>query len=450
MDETGRLPMQMRYPRVLFVTGHAFNHVTGGGITFSNLFRGWPKECIAVVHHDEVPTSTDICDQYYVLGRGEMKLLWPLELLRRLWPRRAAAYSASSPVQKVGGLSSTGWLKRIILGLIGDSMPDRWYMTPALEGWISEFKPDVIYTLLGGNGMMGLLQQIRAHFDIPMVVHLMDDWPSTIYSRGLLARWEKRLMQRQLSRHLHQSVLRLGISDAMCRAFSSRYGADFVPFQNVVDIDRWSGSVRQNAATKGPPYCLLYAGSIFPNAQLQSLIDLCAAVDALNRGGLEVKLQIASPSFLVNQWRHMLVGYEGVEIAAPIEDDEAFYKHISDVDGLVLPVNFDPESVAFIRYSMPTKVPAYLASGTPVLVYGPPGVAQVDYALDRGWGRVVAVRDTKQLQQGIRDLLCNPAEREQLRLTAQAVAAERHDASRARAAFQSLLVGAAGDKGKRA
>jgi len=36
-----------RYPRVLIV-GYNFDLVTGGGITLSNLFDGWPRERLAV------------------------------------------------------------------------------------------------------------------------------------------------------------------------------------------------------------------------------------------------------------------------------------------------------------------------------------------------------------------------------------------------------------------
>ncbi len=35
------------YPRIL-IFGPPFNNFTGGGITLSNLFKGWPKDRIAV------------------------------------------------------------------------------------------------------------------------------------------------------------------------------------------------------------------------------------------------------------------------------------------------------------------------------------------------------------------------------------------------------------------
>ena len=42
----------MEQPRILFVTSAAFNGITGGGITFSNLFRGWPQDRLFTVHND--------------------------------------------------------------------------------------------------------------------------------------------------------------------------------------------------------------------------------------------------------------------------------------------------------------------------------------------------------------------------------------------------------------
>ena len=57
-----RVLMELKIqPRVLLLTPEAFNKVTGAGITFSNLFAGWPKDAIAVIHRDVVPVTEDIC-----------------------------------------------------------------------------------------------------------------------------------------------------------------------------------------------------------------------------------------------------------------------------------------------------------------------------------------------------------------------------------------------------
>ena len=88
---------------------------------------------------------------------------------------------------------------------------------------------------------------------------------------------------------------------------------------------------------------------------------------------------------------------------------------------------------------MPTKVPEYLVSGVPVLLYGPEGIAQIDYATDAGWGYVVARRDEAALDTGIRRIVEDHALRQDLVARARSVAASRHDSTKVRSAFVSAL-----------
>jgi glycosyltransferase involved in cell wall biosynthesis len=421
-------------PRVLFVTPAAFNHLTGGGVTFSNLFADWPQDRLATVHNDAVPTTEDVCNRYYVLGRDEIDLVPPLGLARS-WRDDDAGVGAGAAIP-VAASQGGGLIGRIQ----GDSAPQLARLSEALEQWITAFRPDLMFTLLGTNAIMSLVSQIRRRFNLPMVVHLMDDWPRVQYQRGLFAPLERARMHRLLADNLENAVATLGIGDAMCRTFSERYGHRFVAFQNCVDVARWSGSVRTDGAPRNKPLSVLYFGSVFANAQLQSLVDLCHAVVRLNASGMPVRLSISSPNFCIEPHRErLLIDPAAIDLIPPTEDDAAFFGALSAADALVLPVNFDADSVAFIRYSMPTKVPAYLASGTPVLVYGPRGVAQVDYAAEYGWGEVVSDRDPSALDAGLRRVLEDASLREQLRQRAQAIAAERHDAAMVRTAFQNLL-----------
>lgn len=420
-------------PRLLFITPAAFNHLTGGGVTFSNLFAGWPQDRLATVHNDAVPTTDDVCKRYYVLGREEIDLVPPLGIARRWRDRKRDGNGIATvppPMAPARG----------IVGRIqGDSAPQLAKLSDGLAQWITAFRPDLMFTLLGSNAIMSLVLQIRRRFNLPTIVHLMDDWPRILYQRGLFAPLERARMHRLLDDNLTNSAATLGIGDAMCRTFSERYQRSFVAFQNCVDVARWKGLVRTDATTRGKPPNLLYFGSVLPNAQLQSLVDLCQSVARLNAAGVTVRLSISSPSFCVEPYRDRLIVDPAISYISPTEDDATFFRALAAADALLLPVNFDEDSMAFIRYSMPTKVPAYLASGTPVLVYGPRGVAQVDYAMEHGWGHVVSSRDADALDTGLREVLESAPLRERLRRRAQAVAAERHDAAIVRSEFQALL-----------
>jgi hypothetical protein len=74
----------MTYKKVL-IFGQPFNNFTGGGITLTNLFKGWPKEKIAVAYmgHGLYNVTTDVCDIVYQLGIEEYKWVFPFNLIQR-------------------------------------------------------------------------------------------------------------------------------------------------------------------------------------------------------------------------------------------------------------------------------------------------------------------------------------------------------------------------------
>ncbi len=276
-----------------------------------------------------------------------------------------------------------------------------------------------------------------------MVVHLMDDFPSVNYQRGVFAAFERARLQRLLAENLRAATTCMGICTEMCTEFSRRYGRPFVPFQNCIDVERWRQIVRTNSAVMGATRRVLYFGSVFANAQLGSIIDVCRSIARLNADGMSIQFDIAGPTSYVAAHRDALSIHPAIRLIEPTQNDGEYFAMLAAADVLILPVNYDAESVEFIRYSMPTKVPAYMASGTPILVYGPRGVAQVDYAARDGWGHVVSERNPEALDSAFRRILSDESLREKLRLRAQALASANHDTLRVRTKFQVALKAAA-------
>ena len=421
-------------PRVLFVTPVAFNPYSGGGATFASLFAGWPKDRLATLHNDSAPTSNETCERYFVLGPDELDFVWPLSALRRA----ARPQAAPAPNRSVAKATDRPrWMDRARQMLLGDSIPERACLTPALERWIAEFRPEVLYTILGSNGMMTLVEQIAARFDLPLVVHMMDDWPNAAHRHGLFAPIERRRMQRHLDRIFAAATGCLGICPPMCEAYTRRYGRAFVPFQYALDLERWGPIHKHDLAPSQPPQ-FLYVGSIFRNAQLDSLADCAQAVAELNAEGFAARLRIVTSADNCARYRHLLARHQNIVVEPSASNDDQFFRSLAEADALLLPVNFDRASVDFIRYSMPTKVPAYLNSGTPALVYGPAETAQVRYAIDSEWALVVAERSREKLKAALKEIVQDQALRQSLSAAARA-ASTKHDARVVRRAFQALL-----------
>src|SRR5260221_9876412 len=361
------------FPRVLFITPAAFNHVSGGGITFTNLFRGWPRDRLATVHNDTTPVTTDVCEQFYRLSEREINT-WPI--LAWFRSRESVPTTAEAGGGPVTGRSAPQLIKTAVFG---DGLPEHGHLSPQLESWIAEFRPEVIYTILGSMGMMELIERIQLRFRLPLVVHFMDDWQSAIHRGGLLSPLQRRHMQALVARLVATARARLGICDAMCTEYTHRFGQPFQAFQNTIDTAQWA-SLTEADRRVHLPIQVLYAGSILGFAQADSLAECCAAITALRHGGLQIGLDIYSPPAQTTPLRDRLVCSDAIRLHDVIGDDASYFRRLASADILLLPVNFDDHSMRYIRLSMPTKVPSYLVSGTPVLVYGPAEAAQVDYA----------------------------------------------------------------------
>ena len=424
-------------PRTLFVTPAAFNHITGGGITFSALFRDWPVDRLATVHNDTVPTTDDVCQHYYRLG--------PAEITR--WPRLSGSTGTNQPApiapSPASAPASSG-LRTAKRWIAGNGWPDTGRLTPELESWIESFRPQVLYTILGTIGVMELVDAIRRRFDLPLVVHFMDDWPSHLYRGGLLSFAARSRMNRLIHRLVGAATERMAICDAMADAFTQRFHVPFSVHHNPVDVDAIEGWIKQDAkgTVKAAPddtVRVLYVGSIFDNAQAQSLMDIARAVATLGNSGRSIQFDLYSPLHLAERFRDQLEIAPPIRLHDTIADDARFFQTIAAADILVLPVNFDADSVRLVRYSMPTKLPAYMASGTATLVYGPPGIAQLEYARQYRWGYVMDRQGVEGVATALTRLADDSGLRAELATRAKALAVSRHDATTVRSGFQARL-----------
>ena len=85
----------MELPKILII-GQPFNNDTGGGITLSNLFKGWDRDklavaCSAYLLLDNI--DTEVCNTYYQLGYKEHIWNFPFNYLQRKYTSGLVQFS---------------------------------------------------------------------------------------------------------------------------------------------------------------------------------------------------------------------------------------------------------------------------------------------------------------------------------------------------------------------
>lgn len=427
----------LEFPRVLLVSPNVFNPFSGGGLTLTNLFRGWPRDRIATLHSERLPLENSICDRNFELGTDAIRLTMPFTESVRSWLRRRAATGDRGIGNRMGTARYLRWIRTVV----GDGFPESVRLPPALVEWVTSFSPQVLYTLLGSLTYIRLVSLLRTRFKIPVVIHMMDDWPEHLHRRGVFGPWLRRQMLREFEALVKSAEVRLGICDEMCEEYASRYGVSFMAFHNTIEEAKWTHSAKKECVAT-TPFHIVYYGTIVEVAQLHSLMDVGWATAGLRSAGLNVEFWVHTQHYSLQQYGSVLRSCPGITIGPKIIKDD-FISVITKADLLVLPVNFDEQSIRYLRLSFPTKLPAYMASGTPILAYGPPEMAQIRYLTGAGSAHVVTQRSREALASAIQRLMADLDYRTQIGRRAQMLALERHDAAKVRPAFQTVLARAA-------
>jgi len=401
-------------PRVLIVSPTRIGSQTATGVVMANFFRRWPTGSIGQIHSDQYSDiEHDVCQHYY--------------------------YVKSHRKQKR--------LTRMFGESFADVLDFRWLQwtgetLKAALAWSKRFRPHVIYYRGVDKPYLyrWLPLKLAWSMDIPLVTHIMDDWPAR--SESTKDKGIKKHLVPALENHLQElfsaSAVNLSICSRMSEAFEARYGMLFIPFHNGIDVDVWSAPRKKMGARGDRRFRMVYTGSLALDMQIFSLKDIAEVVSDLRKRDINIGLEIYGAKWWLPNYKKYFHGIDGVRYGGFVPRSE-FPRLLMAADLLVLPVNFDEKSLRYVRYSLANKAPEYMASGTPVLVYGPREAATVEYAASEGWGHVVSQCSKEKLQAAILDLMSSPDKRVEMGQKARALAFSRHDAAKVRTQFRTLL-----------
>ncbi len=435
----------MSLPKVL-VIGQPFNNNTGGGITLSNLFSGWEKDRIAVVSSAHLllyNVDTTICNTYYQLGHKEQKWVFPFNRIRKKYESGQVEFSQK--VIKDSADAKVTTRDRLILRILFPILKyfgvynsaSRIDLSPEFCRWMDDFDPDVIYMQASNRQLLRFCLLVSEYAKKPLIFHMMDDWPATIREHGLFRRYWYRKVDTELKTLVSRASVLMSISDEMAREYKRRYGRDFIAFQNPIDIEFWEKYQRHDYRITDEP-SLVYAGRTGPGIQ-RSLETVAKAIQAVNTS-LDISMRFILQIERLPAWASK---YDCVEHRAFVPYRE-LPRVFAEADFLILPYDFSKRSISFIKYSMPTKAPEYMASGTPIIIYAPEVTAIVKYAQEYEWGKVIVDDEVASLASGIMEMVRNREHRQRIAENAKETVEKFHDARQITRRFQTIIYTLAG------
>lgn len=426
--------MEKEYPKVL-VIGLSFETSTGSGITLTNQFKGWDPSKLAAAA-ENICIDESICKNNYTLGYAENKRRFPFNLIQKknISGQLTSEKVNSAPPQIQ---SNESFLKKAYLKLL--QLAGLYYysrnlkISPSFKAWVIDFQPDYIYTTANEPEVIRLVKEVQAITGSKIITHIWDDLIKNYFNQpGLFYQYRKNYNNKALLDLLNKSTLCLSISSAMGAEYYKRYGKKFKTFHNCLDFGANQYPSKENYKINGP-FTILYAGRVGVGIS-DCLIDVCKAIEQLEVNKFELHIQTTSTHIILDK----LKVYSFVKVRPVVSYDE-IKRILASADLLLLPYNFDKHSVELLRLSMPTKIPEYMISGTPILLYADEKMFITQFAKDNSIAYVLDNAKISDIARALEVLSVNEELRSRLGNDARNYAIQHFNAAHVRSDFRELL-----------
>ena len=266
----------------------------------------------------------------------------------------------------------------------------------------------------------------------------MDDWPGRLKSVDS-KKFQK--MDVALRRLLGRASRRLSICQAMSDIYHVRYGGEWLPLANGVELAEFPEKdwAKRPPISQRSPFVIRYMGALADDMTYSSVREIAVAVSALQATS-PVRFEIYTMEWCRSKAEQDIGAFPGVSVH-PLVKESRYKQSLAEADALVIAYNFDPKSISYIGLSLANKMPECLASGAPLIAYGPMDVATIRYLKEAGCALVVDERNQGRLISAIQALMEDTNLCQRLGERARAHVAEKCSKRQVQKKFKNYLSG---------
>ena len=325
--------MSNKYRKILIISEFFFTENTGGGVLLKNLFENYPKDKIFILHED-VNANTENMVNSYLLRKQSRISIFLKKILHPFLVNHLINFINFYRLNKKKKVNSD------------------------LLTQLNQFKPDMIYTIFGHYSLMCLIKDLKGKLNIPLITHVMDN---------VLATYTNKRNEYELFKYLiDSSKTRIAINTKMSEEYQKIFGCNFEVLHNGVDKKKIR-KVIFNQKTK----TITYIGSVFKNAQLNSLLEITKVLKNLIEENFDIQCFFYLPKNQKRIFESYFARHQNIHIKEHNLNEKEYFSKISESNLLLLASNFDNDSINYYKYSWPAKLGSYLMSKVPIFIYGP-------------------------------------------------------------------------------
>lgn len=260
-----------------------------------------------------------------------------------------------------------------------------------------KFSPDVIYYRPIDSALLyETACALKASLGVPFVSHLMDDWVLRHKDDGA---HEFRLWEERMLGIVGMSNKLLAISQKMADAYSIRYGGEWQVLANGVDPADFPPPKK----TGRPKKIIRYMGGAAEDMNYHSIVQFASTIERSSRLSSQFIFEIYTMPWYIKSLAKVLGNFKTCRIFELVSEEE-YREILQTADGLLIAYNFDSTTEKYVSLSMANKMPECLASGVPVIAYGPSTIATIAMLEKYGLAHVVNRNDTTHIEETLATL----------------------------------------------
>lgn len=409
--------------KVLVISHNPLCTYNGMGKTLASLLSSFRKEELCQIYIYPSFPDVDLCNSYFritdkeILRSLSVRAQPGAELDKAIISPEQPPFETERDETVYRNVRNKTAIRQIGRDLIWKLSP--WY-SARLQAWLERESPSCILVAPGPACFLyDLALRIAEDRRIPIASYICDEYyfvqPRKDAAGKLHQKWLDSRMERLMARTSALVVISEELRTAYQQAFS-------VP-AHVLMTGKTITSAVQNRAQKGAE-SLSYFGNI-RCGRSQSLAEIGAQLYELNREkGTCYRLHVYTKEN-DRQIMEPLARLESVLIHDFVQG-EAFTEAFFDAELLVHVESFREEMIDRVRHSVSTKVADSLASGIPLLAYGPAGISSMEHLRRNGCAFVCT--EPKELKSVLLKAMTDVEARRQIVEKAFAAAEEFHDA----------------------
>lgn len=420
--------------KILLITHNPMSSQNNMGKTFLSLFSQFEKQELCQLYIYPSYPNVDACSAYYRMTdkeamksfflRGKIGGPVPAEKICR----EQGAFERAEDE----GLYRSRKNKRPLRRLLRDTL---WlganWRHEKLDAWLREQAPTCIFVAPGvAKFLYNFALYISQRLQIPIVTYVCDEYYFVKEPAWGLDRRRLRLLKEKIDTLMAKSSHLVVICQELKAAYEAHFG---LPTSVLM-----TGATREPAEPRltESPTTISYFGNIRCN-RFVSLGQIGRQLDVINREqGTQYTLKIYTaekdPEILDS-----LRQYTSIQLCGFVTG-EAFDAAMAEAEMLLHVEAFDEASMDFVQHSVSTKIADSLASGIPLLAYGPGSISSMEHLLRHDCA-LTAVSEAE-LRSMLETAFRDGAAREKVVRNGLDVAARCHDSKRNSHELRQILL----------